>query len=229
MPAAVSGIRVQAVPLTEIFCNFAVMKKIILSVATLLSIGLMGCDSGSRQMDYRVTCTLEGKQQHDSATLLVLEEDYNKLRVCGASRLTDGTVTFTGQIDGPRVALIRWDSDSVQPFHFVLEQGNIHITLKSGSWSITGSPSNSEYLHYISQRNSITDERVATWQEYLKLSSDKILKREDEQRLASRDSLLNDSLQRLTVDLINRGDAVGCIIRERYGDQLDQAHKRMLQ
>ena len=204
------------------------MKKIILSVSTLLAIALMGCDSGVRQMDYRVTCTLEGKQQHDSATLLVLEEDYNKLRVCGASRLTDGTVTFTGQIDEPHVALIRWDNDSVQPFHFVLEQGDIHITLKSGSWDITGSPLNSQYLHYINQRNSIMDERLATWQEYLNSASDKTLKREDEVRLVARDSVLNDSLQRITVDRINRGDAVGRIIRERYGNQLDQDHKRQL-
>ena len=204
------------------------MKKIILSVSALLAIALMGCDSGVRQMDYRVTCTLEGKQQHDSATLLVLEEDYNKLRVCGASRLTDGTVTFTGQIDEPHVALIRWDNDSVQPFHFVLEQGDIHITLKSGSWDITGSPLNSQYLHYINQRNSIMDERLATWQQYLKSASGKTLKREDELRLVARDSVLNDSLQRITVDRINRGDAVGRIIRERYGNQLDQDHKRLL-
>ena len=204
------------------------MKKIILSVSALLAIALMGCDSGVRQMDYRVTCTLEGKQQHDSATLLVLEEDYNKLRVCGASRLADGSVTFTGQIDEPHVALIRWDNDSVQPFHFVLEQGDIHITLKSGSWDITGSPLNSQYLHYINQRNSIMDERLATWQEYLKSASGKTLKREDEVRLVARDSVLNDSLQRITVDRINRGDAVGRIIRERYGNQLDQDHKRLL-
>ena len=204
------------------------MKKIILSVSALLAIALMGCDSGVRQMDYKVTCTLEGKQQHDSATLLVLEEDYNKLRVCGASRLTDGTATFTGQIDEPHVALIRWDNDSVQPFHFVLEQGDIHITLKSGSWDITGSPLNSQYLHYINQRNSIMDERLATWQEYLKSASGKTLKREDELRLVTRDSVLNDSLQRITVDRINRGDAVGRIIRERYGNQLDQDHKRLL-
>ena len=204
------------------------MKKIILSVSALLAIALMGCDSGVRQMDYRVTCTLEGKQQHDSATLLVLEEDYNKLRVCGASRLADGSVTFTGQIDEPHVALIRWDNDSVQPFHFVLEQGDIHITLKSGSWDITGSPLNSQYLHYINQRNSIMDERLATWQEYLKSASGKTLKREDELRLVTRDSVLNDSLQRITVDRINRGDAVGRIIRERYGNQLDQDHKRLL-
>lgn len=204
------------------------MKKIILSIGALLSIGLMGCDNGSRQMDYSVTCTLEGKQQHDSATLLVLEEDYNKLRVCGATRMTNGTATFKGQIDGPRVALIRWDNDSLQPFHFVLEQGDIHITLKSSSWDITGSPMNSDYLHYINQRNSIMDERLATWQEYLKSASGKTLKREDEVRLVARDSLLNDSLQRITVDRINHGDAVGRIIKERYGNQLDQEHKRML-
>ena len=72
------------------------------------------------------------------------------------------------------------------------------------------------------------DERLATWQEYLNSASDKTLKREDEVRLVARDSVLNDSLQRITVDRINRGDAVGRIIRERYGNQLDQDHKRLL-
>ena len=46
--------------------------------------------------------------------------------------------------------------------------------------------------------------------------------------MVRQDSLLNDSLQRLTVERINRGDAVGRIIRERYARQLDQEHARML-
>ena len=206
------------------------MKKIILSIGVLLQIAAMtGCDNNrSHGLDYRVTCTIDNKLHHDSATLLVLEDDYGQLRVCGVSRSDNDTFTFTGQTDKPKVALIRWDNDSTNPFFFVLEGGKIDITIRPGSWDIKGSAKNSEYLHYINQRNGIMDSRVATWQEYLNMAADSSLKRDDEERMARQDSLLNDSLQRITVERINRGDAVGRIIRERYGKQLDQDHMRML-
>lgn len=205
------------------------MKKIILTVATFLGImALTGCEQRPQGLDYRVTCSIDNPLRHDSATLLVLEEAYGQLRVCGMSHGSNGTFTFTGQTDKPKVALIRWDNDSTQPFYFVLESGETRITIKPGSWDITGSPQNSEYLHYINQRNSIMDTRVATWQEYLNMAADSSLKRDDERRMVRQDSLLNDSLQRITVERINRGDAVGRIIKERYGKQLDQEHMRML-
>lgn len=204
------------------------MKKIIFTVGTLLALALMGCDGNQQVRDYKVTCIIENQQLHDSATLLVLEDDYNKLRVCGASHISEGNVTFTGQTDKQRVAMIRWDNDSTQPFYFVLEAGVTAITIKDGSWTITGSPANSEYLHYINQRNEIMNARVTTWQEYLAKAGNSSLRREDEQRMVRQDSLLNDSLQRITVNRINRGDAVGRIIRERYGSALDQEHARQI-
>ena len=70
--------------------------------------------------------------------------------------------------------------------------------------------------------------RVATWQEYLKAAANASLTREEELRMVRQDSLLNDTLQRITVERINRGDAVGRIIRERFAGQLDQEHKRQL-
>ncbi len=205
------------------------MKKIVLSIFGAAMVLLMAnCDNHNRGMDYRVDITVDNQLRHDSATLLVLEGDYNKLRVCGAARGSGGTFTFTGQTDKAKPALIRWDNDSVNPFYFVLEGGNINITIQPGKLDITGSVANSQYLHYINQRNSIMDARVATWQEYLKMAADSTLKHDDEARMVLQDSLLNDSLQRITVDRINRGDAVGRIIRERYGRQLDQEHMRQL-
>lgn len=205
------------------------MKKIIITAGLALALMLFGCDNrGHNGLDYRVNVTLDNKLHHDSATLLVLEEEYGQLRVCGTARAKDGTFTFTGQTDKPKAALIRWDNDSVEPFYLVLEGGDINVTINSGSWDITGSPQNSAYLHYINQRNGIMDARVATWQEYLKMAADSSLKRDDEMLMVRQDSLLNDSLQRLTVERINRGDAVGRIIRERYARQLDQEHVRML-
>ena len=205
------------------------MKKNIITVGMALALMLCGCDNrGHSGLDYRVNVTLDNKQHHDSATLLVLEEEYNQLRVCGTAQAKDGTFTFTGQTNKPKAALIRWDNDSVEPFYFVLEGGNINVTITSDSWNINGSPQNSAYLHYINQRNGIMDARIATWQEYLKMAADSSLKRDDEVLMVRQDSLLNDSLQRLTVERINRGDAVSRIIRERYASQLDQEHMRML-
>ena len=206
------------------------MKKIMITVGLALALMLgNGCDNrGHSGLDYRVNVVLDNKDHHDSATLLVLEEEYNRLRVCGTARVKNGKFTFTGQTDKPKAALIRWDNDTVEPFYFVLESGDINVSLSSGKWDITGSPQNSAYLHYINQRNGIMDARIATWQEYLKMSADSSLKRDDEVLMVRQDSLLNDSLQRLTVERINRGDAVGRIIRERYARQLDQEHARML-
>lgn len=210
------------------------MKKFFITLTILagLCAATMGTGCGRQRAtepkDFTVTCRMEGTAHHDSATLLVLEESYNKLRVLDTAHDKDGTFTFKGQIDAPHVALIRWDNDSTNPFHFVLEQGNINLTIKADSWSIGGSRQNTDYQKFINQRNSIMNARVATWQEYLKAAEDKSLTHDDEVRMVRQDSLLNDSLQRITVERINRGDAVGRIIRERFAGQLDQEHARML-
>lgn len=210
------------------------MKKFFITIMALMGLCLVtvvaSCDRQRRgnPMDYTVTCTLQEPLRHDSATLFVLEESYNKLRVCGSVKSVKNTFTFKGQIDRPKVALIRWDNDTTQPFHFVLEQGDINIVIKANSWSARGSKQNNDYQRFINQRKSIMNSRIATWQEYLKAAADKSLTREDELRMVRQDSLLNDSLQRITVERINRGDAVGRIIRERFAGQLDQEHARLL-
>ena len=126
------------------------------------------------------------------------------------------------------MAVLRWDNDSTKPFHFVLESGATQINISASSWSSKGSKLNAEYMSYVNQRNNIMNARVATWQEYLSMSADSTLRHEDELLMMRQDSLLNDSLQRITVERINRGDAVARIIRERYGSQLDQEHMRQL-
>lgn len=216
------------------FCNFATMMRKMIPTLMLLAglclAVLTGCDNhrDGGPTDYTVTCTLDAKVQHDSATLLVLEDEYGKLRVCGSARAQDGTFTFKGQTSGSKVALLRWDNDTIHPFHFVLEPGNIRLTIQAGTWSVAGSDINADYLHFINERNRILNKRVSTWQEYLKAAAASSLTREKELRMVQQDSLLHDSLQRITVDRINRGDAVSRIIRERFAGQLDQEHMRQL-
>ncbi len=201
----------------------------IAAIVTLVS--LTGCGNDARGyhgMDYTVTVTLDNALRHDSATLLVLEEEYGQLRQCGKVAVKNGTFTFAGQTDRPKLAIISWGNDSTPPFHFVLESGHTHLSLKPTAWSATGSKLNAEYLRYVNWRNGIMDARAATWQEYLNMAADSSLTREDEVRMARQDSLLNDSLQRMTVERINRRDVVGRLVRERYGQLLDQQHMRML-
>lgn len=215
------------------FCNFAVMtRKIIPSIlACAAIIGMFsGCDNQHQAelKDFTVTCALDSKLLRDSATLLVLEEGYNQLRVCGTAHPQQGTFTFKGQTDGAKVALIRWGNDSTHPFHFVLEPGTTQFTIHEGSWSASGSTQNVDYLSFINQRNRIMKQRVALWQQYLNATASSSLTREEELRMVRQDSLLNDTLQNLTVQRINRGDAVSRIVRERFAAQLDQEHMRQL-
>lgn len=209
------------------------MKQTLIAIGAMLALlmaGMMtGCDTRPGEMNYQLIITLDSKLHHDSATLLVLQDEYGQLLDCGSVAVKDNSCTFTGQVDRPRAALIRWDNDSTgQPFYFVLESGETRLTLAPDSWSATDSELNVEYLKFVNRRNAIMNARIATWQEYLKMAADSSLKRDDEQRMVRQDSLLNDSLQLITVEGINRNDAVGRIIRERYGHQLDQAHMRML-
>ena len=208
------------------------MKKIAIYLwvvsAAVLTAMLAGCSHENSVMDYSVTIILDNTLHHDSATLLVMEEEYNQLRLIESAAVNNGELTFTGQIDKPKVAVLRWDNDSTKPFHFVLESGATQINISASSWSSKGSKLNAEYLRYVNQRNSIMNARVATWQEYLKMAADSSLKRDDERLMVQQDSLLNDSLQRITVERINRRDVVGRIIREHYGQQLDQEHMRMI-
>ncbi len=218
------------------FCNFAAMTKKNIMITGLLSgiwlasLLTSGCDRPhtSSETGFTVTCRLDGKIHHDSATLLLLEDAYHKLRVCGNAHDNKGTFTFTGQTEGEKVALIRWDNDTTKPFLFVLEPGKTDIRISPNSWVISGGRQNTEYQKFVNWRNSIMNARAATWQEYLKMAADSSLKRDDELRMVRQDSLLNDSLQRMTVERINRGDAVGRILRERYGNQLDKEHMRKL-
>lgn len=210
------------------------MKKIISMMGLIAAICLMtfmaSCDSQREKdsMEYAVTCTIGNGQHSDSATLLVLEQDYNKLRVLNSERAAGNTFTFKGQTSGSKVALIRLGNDTIHPFMFILEPGHIDITIKPDAWNITGSTQNIEYQNFVNQRNKIMNRRVAIWQDYLKASDGGKLNRESERRMVEQDSLLNDTLQRITVDRINRGDAVGRIIRERFATQLDQDHMRQL-
>ena len=215
------------------FCNFALMmKKITLMTGLLAAFCLLalttGCDERAGKMDYALTCTIDSPQPPDSATLLVLEDDYNRLRVCGTAHADSRSFTFRGQTDGARVALIRLDNDSIHPFLFVLEPGHTDIRLKPDAWSISGSLQNADYQRFVNRRNAIINQRVALWQEYLKAGDEGSLNREQEHRLVLQDSLLNDSVQRMTVERINRGDAVGRVVRERYASQLDREHARQL-
>jgi len=192
---------------------------LLLLLAVLLMGWLVSCDN-SRTLDYTVTCQLDSTLHRDSATLLVLEQDYKQLRQCGVARIQGGEVTFTGQTDGPRVALLRFDGDSAAPFYFVLDTGLTQIKLGATTWDVKGNEQNLAYQQFMNARQAILQERLGLWQRYLKMKADSSLKRRDEAAMVERDSVLNDSLFNLMVDRMNGDDMVSVIMRQRFAGDL---------
>lgn len=205
-----------------------VILIVIICMVLSCSVLVSSCEHGTRGADYNLTCRLDSFLHKDSVTLLVLEDAYNKLRVCGSATSGDGVFVFSGQIDGPHAALLRFDNDSTTPFYFVLEPGTTSMTLGTDHWRVSGSPLSQVYQSMVAQRHDIMTQRAEVWKQYLVKVNDSTLKRGTEQSLVERDSVLNDSLQNLMVQWMNRDDAVGIIIRQRFASTLDTPHQRQL-
>jgi len=214
--------------------KFAVMKAtghLLMMAAAVLVCWLVSCNPSSRQPDnYTVVCNLSDSITGDSATLLVLEQGYDQLRVCGTSARHGSTFTFTGQTVQPQVALLRLDADSALQYYFVLDTGRVVITLTNqpGQYRVEGGEHNDAYQQFLTQREAIQTTRVGIWQEYLRMAGDSTLKRDSERQLVQRDSVLNDSLQDMMLARMNAGDLVSVIVRQRYAHQLTADRARQL-
>ena len=206
--------------------NFALRMNrvfhILLAMVAVLM--LWGCmEQRTVGLHYNVICQIDSIFGKDSATLLVVQPDYKRLRVLACDSIHDGKFSFAGQLAVPCVAIIKFDSDSV-PFYFVLESGNTTITINRVDWIIEGGPLCNSYMRYMNKRQHLKAEMEKTWKAYVHMASDSTLKRQHEEMMFRHDSLMLDSMQWLTVERINRGDLVSDIVRERFINTLDSAH-----
>ena len=183
------------------------MKKKFLTHCLLalwaLMLSLASCDStgvGTEQGDYVVAIKVDSLKC-DSVSLVVVEPAYNALRSLGHRRLKNGKASFKGQIDSPRIAMLKLNRAS-KPFYFILEPCTTSITIDRQRIIVWGGKVNHEYFSHVRRRGRLI---ALAW----------LLKRNDR---------LHNSLQAMTLHLVKRTDVVGALYRDQYGADLDSAH-----
>lgn len=200
------------------------MRTIIITVFLLLILCLApSCVQVLSDTQYRVECSIDNTLGTDSVTLFFLENNYNhvyRVKTVGLDSATS-TFYFEGQIEEPRVAYLKFGNDSVSSFMFVLEPGETYITIGPDKVVLCGGDQCHEYMTYLKQRESILAYRKRLYNEYLHfIGSDSTVNIATEQNFIMRDSLLCDSLDCITVDAINQGNAASRIIFDRFASDL---------
>ncbi len=204
------------------------LAQISLTFVTFLV--MTGCVEWLNNTQYRLVCIVDKELGVDSVSLMLLEDSYNRVYHLATEGLdsASGAFVFEGQIETPGVAFLKFDNDSTS-FFFVLEHGETNVTIGSRGVVVKGGEINHEYITYLNQRNSIISEQKAIWQNYMSLTAnDSLVNIEQEQKLARQDSVLSDSLERITIEAINRGTPASRIIYDRYVSSLRHNYLRKI-
>ena len=196
-----------------------------MALAACAALWLTACDKPRPDTRFAVNVKVAAELEVDSVSLLVWEEEYGQLRDMGGAALHDGAATIEGVLDAPRAACLHLDST---PFYFVLEPGTTSLMVKPHQVVVTGGPENHRYLDFVKQQASLTARRQQLWQRYVAMGADSTLTADKEHEMARTDSLLADSLQRITLDAINARHPASRLIAERYLHTLDSLHLRQL-
>ncbi|MBR5727105.1 MAG: DUF4369 domain-containing protein [Muribaculaceae bacterium] len=196
------------------------MRSFFYSILLILGGLLLTCCEHRAESDgaFEVTVTLHnGRVLTDSATLVMVDDDYELLRVLDGARLQDSSFSFVGHSAVPRIAFIDFVTDSLPyQFYFILEPGKIEIELEPGHWLIKSTGhKNLAFLSFLDKYQRVERQRQALWERYRKMAADSTLTWDKEREAVRADSLLQDSLQRITVDRINQGDLVSLLVKQR--------------
>lgn len=206
-----------------IISNFATnMRNLFCHITLILFVILVAC-TAEKENEFRVTCTFDGITT-DSVTLFVIEDDYNMMREASAASKLNGKVTLTGQIDAPAIAFLKIERVE-KPFYFILEPGNTNLHFGREYTLAEGGALNHAYATYDRLRENIRAEREQNRKEYMKHVADSTLTLALERKMQKADSVLCDSVQRVTVEIINEGGPVGRLVREQYASSLDSLYK----
>ena len=185
---------------------------------------LAACVENLEKSRYRVECKIAPELETDSVSLMLLMDEYNSVyhvATVGCDNKSQAFV-FEGNIEEPTIAYLKFSNDTM-PMLFVVEPGMTQINITPNGLVIGGGDANHEYMTYLKARKMLTDERLKLHQEYLDhLAPDSTIAVLLEHQYFVRDSVLTDSLERITVDAINRGNKVSTIIFERYVNTLSR-------
>ena len=212
------------------FGNFAYdMLKLPKIVVLLVAVIVLSCSQPKAKTDnsaYMLSLTMDKELGHDSATLYIVDDIYRCLKLGGLAVAQPGEpFTWQGHIDGAKAAFVVVDRDSI-PFYFVLEPGEVNITMHVDRWMITGGHHNNHYMHFLNIRQGIIDAQASNFQEYLRHAADSTLTQVMEADYVRRDSLLNDSLQQYVAWRMSTDGPVALIVRERFYKTLTGAYQQ---
>ena len=207
------------------------MKILYHIFAVILLASVVSCNNSSPMPSttaYEVSCTLSRGLKLDSATLYLVEENYNSLIDQGmCKRNKQGEFSWKGCINEPMAAFIKFEGDST-PVYFVLDPGVTNITINKHSKKIVGGKTNNEYMAFIAHRKGILDHKDKLNEQYIKHIGDSTLTVDIEKDFHLQDSLLTDSLQRYTTWRINAGGPVSVIVKERFFKTLTSEYQKKL-
>lgn len=190
---------------------------------------LASCDNGTggrNSADFNVVVTVDSLKC-DSVSLVVVEPAYHQLRSLGSHAMKRGKVTFAGQLDGPRIAMLKLNRAS-KPLYFILEPCSTTIYINRREIVIKGGVVNHEFLQLMKRRNTLIALDDSLRARYTRMVADTTMTRKLEAKYLHRDSVLNDSLQSMTLHLMQRNDVIGVLYRDRFSTDLDSAHLRLL-
>ncbi len=187
-------------------------------MAAMVVAVLAGCVESLDKSHFRVECKISPELGTDSVSLMLWIDDYNSVYHVGTVARDDASQAFVfeGNVETPTIAYLKFSNDTT-PMMFVVEPGLTQIDIAPNVLIISGGDANHDYLTYLKARKTIIDEKQRLHQEYLgSVAPDSTIDVSLERRFFSRDSILTDSLERITVDAINRDNVTSKIIFERF-------------
>ncbi len=199
------------------------MKYLLWSILTFVAVSMFtSCVESLNDSYYKISCSIDKSLGTDSVSLFLLQDEYSGLYHVSTVALdkSKGVFLFEGQIESPQVAFLKFSNDST-PFYFVLEKGETVISISPNSTVVTAGNLNHEYLSFLKQRNRLLAAKNDVFKKYLSsVSPDSVIDVNTEKQFLAQDSLLADSLERITLEAINRGSMASVIIHERFVNQL---------
>lgn len=186
---------------------------------------LPACERGDSSHRFAVNVTIDSALEVDSAELLIFEADYGSLRWLGATAVGHGKAKIEGMVDEAHAACLRLDG---VPFYFVLDPGETSIAIAPERVTVTGGRENHRYMAFVKRHATLSRERAALWARYEAMGADSTLTRDKETAMARRDSVLADSLQRITLAAIRAPYPSARLVTERYITTLDSVHLEQL-
>lgn len=173
-------------------------------------------DKKNNNQDYDLVCKIGRDIRCDSLTLWIYEGDYSHVRMLSGGKVKRGYCNLRGHIEEAKTAFIKLKGDT-STYFFILEPTNQKIIINKNSFKLEGGEKNNILYNYLVTRNNLEKQRTDNQKRYFKALKDTTLMRPLERKLFVKDSILTDSIERMTQRRLNSHDVIRPIIIQKFG------------